>query len=155
MDMAAKAEAFDLLVEARRKVIEIRQTCIDGGHQDVFAGLKSFSESTREFTSLAEELCDGEISGELEGGSSISTELVAGQTYWMIGEYDNIPVMSQCLLYGDAEDPETVGGDESGNVYVVIEGAEGWDASGYVKREHLAGTDELLAGIRKARSRTL
>jgi hypothetical protein len=75
------------------------------------------------------------------------TELVAHETYWMVGEYDHMPKMSICTLYGDADDPETCGGDEFGNVYVVIEGADGWEASGYVKKEDLASTEELLAAL--------
>jgi hypothetical protein len=76
------------------------------------------------------------------------TELVAHERYWMVGEYDNIPTMSVCLLYGDADAPETCGGDKFGNVYVVVEGREGdWEASGYVKRKDLASTEELLAAL--------
>ncbi|WP_327211403.1 hypothetical protein [Rhizobium leguminosarum] len=75
------------------------------------------------------------------------TELAVDETYWMVGDYFNMPKMSVCRLYGDADDPETCGGDQFGNVYVVIEGPDAWEASGYVKKEDLASTEELLAAL--------
>lgn len=77
----------------------------------------------------------------------IETKLVVDENYWMVGEYFNMPQMSLCRLYGDADDPETCGGDADGNVYVVVEGPDGWEASGYVKKSDLASSEELLAAL--------
>lgn len=86
------------------------------------------------------------------GDTRTATELAVDETYWMVGDYDNIPAMSRCRLFGDADDPTTCGGNEFGNVYVVMEGPDGdWEASGYVKREDLATTEELIAAVRAYR----
>jgi hypothetical protein len=153
LDAKAKADAFDILVEGRREVLRTAGAWSSGGSGNVIAGLEAFSKSAREFAALAERLCDKEISGTLARTSRATSELALDRDYWMIGEYENMPVMSVCRLYGDSDDPGTVRGDEDGNVYVFIDGPDGWEASGYVKREDLASTEELLEALRVYRSR--
>jgi hypothetical protein len=66
LKIIAKAEAFDQIVDARRKVLAAASACTSGGGGDIVAGLEAFSVSTREFAAFVESLCDKAIWGSLD-----------------------------------------------------------------------------------------
>ncbi|WSH78187.1 hypothetical protein U8Q02_39950 (plasmid) [Rhizobium leguminosarum] len=86
----AKAEAFDLLVEARRKVVDAAREWTSGGPNGIVAGLESFSDLTREFATLAESLCDKAIGDTL---------VTAFEEFWNESHGDRAPDSVMVLRY--------------------------------------------------------
>lgn len=83
-DMAAKAEAFDRLVEARRKVLQTGLTWLEGGEINIVAGLEASAAAAREFSRLAEQLCDRAIYAD----SSLAS---AFEEFWKDAHGDRPP----------------------------------------------------------------
>jgi hypothetical protein len=81
-------------------------------------------------------------------GRPVTTLIEDGEEYWIVGgDYDYMGLGSRCRVHGDPADPDLWHGENGELVYVVIEGAEEWEASGYVERRHLASTEELVAAL--------